>query len=109
MSGIYIPGMEIPKEAGIYRIEFDQCGNPYLLSENGDLGLWHIISVPDHGRLGDLDKLEASFLKFLDKQNDDWMKTPTGMAERAMRVADWRIIKAAPTIIPADPIKEESE
>lgn len=53
--GIYILGIEMPKDAGTYRIEFDQCGNPYLLSENGDLELWHIISVPDHGRLIDAD------------------------------------------------------
>ena len=51
MSGVYIPDMEIPKAPSIYRIEFDSCGNPYLLSDNGDLGLWHLVPVPDHGRL----------------------------------------------------------
>ena len=64
MSGIYISGMKMPKEAGKYRIEFDQCGNPYLLSDNDDGGIWHIIPVPEHGDLiekHDVFKLISAF------------------------------------------------
>lgn len=57
MPGVYIQGMELPKSPGKYRIEFDSCGNPYFLSDNDDLGLWHLVPVPDHGRLGDLDRI----------------------------------------------------
>lgn len=83
--GIYIKEMEMPKEAGTYRIEFDQCGNPYLLSENGDLGLWHIISVPDHGDLIDRSRIPQNRISISYKKY----------------IPEWAV-NEAPVIIPAD-------
>lgn len=100
MSGIYVKGMEMPKEAGTYRIEFDQCGNPYLLSENDDLGLWHIISVPDHGPLGDLDELKKHLTKPIIMDANRAKRLWEGWHECTIGVE--QAIDALPIIISAD-------
>ena len=92
--GIYIKGMEMPKEAGKYRIEFDQCGNPYLLSDNGDGGIWHIIPVPPHGDLIDRDKFRKTM--FIGEQClYSWDEIEDA-------------IDFAPAVIPEDQPKEEA-
>lgn len=101
---VYISGMEMPKEAGTYRIEFDQCGNPYLLSENGDLGLWHIISVPDHGRLGDLDDVIKVVRHYLCEGCGDYLG-PDAKTESCDYCRGTMLIKTIErksSIIPAD-------
>lgn len=89
VMGIYIKGMEMPKEAGKYRIEFDQCGNPYLLSDNGDGGIWHIIPVPKHGDLIDRKELIKDDHQHYEYMSDEFYVTV-------------RDIECAPTIIPAE-------
>ena len=61
-----------------------------------------LVPIPPHGRLIDANALVSKIQKALDAQGDSWIKSPVRMAERAMRVADFRQIKNAPTIIPAE-------
>ena len=86
MSGVYIPGMEMPESCA----ECLNIGWQYVFECNLDdvesgarLGSCPLIPVPDHGRLGDLDRLEKELV-----------------FDYAYAAAD--ICKAAPTIIPAD-------
>lgn len=75
MSGVYIYGMQKPEKC-------DDC--PLQTADMiCELSTCPLIPVPDHGRLGDLDRLEKE-LAF----------------DYAYAAAD--ICKAAPTIIPAD-------
>ena len=104
--GIYIKGMEMPKEAGKYRIEFDQCGNPYLLSDKGDGGIWHIIPVPPHGRLFDFDALLDNAKK---RMQDEGLSNEEISVN--MEFLEWCFTNEhnrlyAPTVIPAS---EEGE
>ena len=84
---IYIKGMEMPKEPGwVIAIHQNEKGSFFACSDEPTSkdDEWHeIIPVPDHGRLGDLDKLEDYFKAY------KWDKA-----------AD--IVCFAPTIIPAD-------
>lgn len=109
--GVYIKGMEMPKEAGKYRIEFDQCGNPYLMSDNGDGGIWHINPVPTHGRLIDADKLrirdaeKQAYEAYLREKGEDFIEEPLleykrGYLEGLTHASGF--VRFAPTIIPAE-------
>lgn len=92
MSGIYIPGMEMPTDSHPTWIVLHSDGTVEYneVSQSNPVG-WNTliqaaIPVPDHGRLIDADALirEHALTKF------DWSD--------AVDVDD---IKAAPTIIPA--------
>ena len=63
MSGVYIPGMEIPKEPGAHKIRL-------FVREDGAASIWgleeyipheplEVFPVPDHGRLIDADAEET--------------------------------------------------
>ena len=96
MSGIYIPGMEMPeKESLIITITTD--GKCYANIWDAALGvnlLGNATSVPDHGRLGDLDALKEKAVMRSEK------------CGCLVNVTDFVIsaydIENAPTIIPAD-------
>lgn len=84
MSGIYIPNVNLPESC-------DNCPHPTCrLWQNVNGGERHekcpIVFVPDHGRLGDLDKLVAAY--------DAEHVGPPGRARELMM--------EAPTVIPAD-------
>lgn len=60
MSGIYIPGMEIPTGTDVLTIAIDSHGKLYsIYVSDGELGInplhKSVIPVPDHGRLIDKD------------------------------------------------------
>lgn len=68
--GLYITGMEMPK-SGTYEVSIDTSADKTIMSvcargEGGIggvicCGVYEIIPVPPHGRLGDLDELEKRF------------------------------------------------
>ena len=103
MSGIYIPGIEMPTSCSECKIRtvVGCCGN---LPHNTRMPGCPIIPVPDHGRLGDLDELEKTFREDADA---DWNRfaAPINWADAFDDVAD--IVADAPTIIPADKEAEE--
>ena len=109
MSDILIRGMEMPKdiEPG-FVIEFADGidGKRYARLwhyRHGGLTEWlEALSVPPHGRLGDLDELYASLKKWL-IQNRHSMTEATKVWVRGVLEG----IAAAPTIIPAEPPKKE--
>lgn len=92
MMGVYIKGMEMPKSCTDCWFEY---AYEFCESEYEDCPL---IELPPHGRLIDADAL----LSLLDKcmfPSDMVTTSAVGMAK------NW--IKDAPTIVEADPPKEE--
>ena len=100
MSGIYIPGMEMPTACCSCPCNYDNVcaiANKYPTFEE-----WHknkpswcpLIAVPNHGRLIDGDVAEV--ISFIDTDARDG-----DFADGILYAADW--IAKLPTIIPADP------
>lgn len=110
--GVYIKGMEMPKPklAGMVAVY-----NAYIVvKHNGDVKIvidnedqtdsteYSLVSVPPHGRLGDLDKLEKMFADIDSAPYSCFDgEEPFYSAEDAAQ-----IIRLAPTIIPASERKE---
>lgn len=99
MAGIYIPGIEMPKNE-------DGCEVIIRIQPNGevfDAGKIHLgltaIPVPDHGRLVDADALITTFCEW-GTRLERGRKLVITMCEAKQAIVD--IIEAAPTIIPAD-------
>lgn len=108
MSGIYIPGMDMPKEGFVevlirndgtvqqtrrgYRLDGSDYYSPYV----GEIpATYQAIPVPDHGRLIDADFI----VKRLRKQIQD-VGANTELANRDREFIS--IIGAVSTVIPAD-------
>lgn len=96
MSGIYIPGMAIPKESGAHKIRL-------FVREDGTASVWgleeyipheplEVIPVPEHGRLIDADAA----------LRNGWTINRTYSASPTETVYEVRAIDCLPTIIPAD-------
>ena len=107
---VYIEGLEMPED-GRYTlcITHDSSGNIHWVFQNEDtyefLKHGRVKELTPHGRLGDLDKLEQMFV---DIDNAPYSgfdgSEPFYSAEDAAQ-----IIRLSPTIIPAEPPKEETE
>lgn len=106
MSGIYIPGKKIPVHCGRCSVKLDpenrQCvADGHVFEETlGKLTVRRdtncpLVSVPPHGRLGDLDELKERVTKHLYASNHG------SMAEAYFSVLI-DLIDTAPTIIPAE-------
>ncbi len=105
--GVYIKGMKMPTRCAVC----DSCRYPFYdglciivhrvvgidVVRNGRPDFCPLVSVPPHGRLGDLDELYASLKKWL-IQNRHSMTEATRVWIRGVLEG----IAAAPTIIPAE-------
>ena len=102
MSGIYIPGMEMPTGCEDCPLNFDATcnlipfGKPDETNGSERRSDCQLIPVPEHGRLIDADALKVS-LAFAEK-TAEW-------AVPALR-AVLMVIDEMPTIIPADFAKD---
>ena len=104
MSGIYIPGMEMPKSC-------DECWAEYAYEIcNSHSGTCPLVPVPEHGRLIDADALGISLEKLAaDKWNQktapvNWsyaFEECLEMVDNAPTIIEQNFIKA-PTIIEAE-------
>lgn len=102
--GVYIPNMEMPASCRKCMIsQPDGCGWICPIIENKPIVDFrvnsrhphcHLVPVPPHGRLGDLDALLKK-CEFVCTDDDE--------DTRAVR---YSIIEDAPTIIPAEPAEE---
>ena len=118
MHGIYIPGMEMPTDdmknimilADGRVFQFSGYGNPKPLGT--------AVHVPPHGRLGDLDKLVEKIDGIWDcndmvfKPNDHCCNIPEdckGCKWVETKNFIRRMVTNAPTIIPAEPEKENEQ
>lgn len=103
--GLYIPNIEMPKEGFVeilirddgtvqqtgqsYRIDGTDYYTPYV----GEMPvMYKAVPVPPHGKLGDLDALQ--------KQID--FARNSGMLGKTAHYKLQKLIKEAPTIIPAE-------
>ena len=116
MSGIYIPGMEMPKNCH----DCPLCFFRRCLADGVDLTeketrphaerreACTLIPVPEHGRLGDLDAIVGEIQNAIDNISYSYLyKTREAQCarERGMEFAK-DIVLYAPTVIP--PSKEET-
>jgi len=103
MSGIYIPGMEMPKSG--YKVVYIHSNGGVFEPSNSEY-VWTklatAIPVPDHGRLIDADALEDMQMERCDADDDFRIKERVAGRNRIRK----RILEA-PTIIAAD--KQEGE
>lgn len=118
MSGVYIHGMEMPESCWRCEIgnaeQMDNRPCPFYSIDGEEqkkyADLRHpdcpLVPVPEHGRLGDLDAL-------MQKDNDDYdiallLTTDDEIQSVITRlhIQMQRVLMDAPTIIPADPVKE---
>lgn len=84
--GIYLKGMEMPKNGDYLNIKIYSDGGVFM--QNTSYGGWEAIPVPDHG-----DLIERDALKNECKEN----------AKRGIGLwVDYMDISLAPTIIPSD-------
>ncbi len=107
VSGIYIPGMEMPKKCANCKVEYSSFGGYYcpfsststnLHRREERLSICPLIPVPDHGRLIDADVLSKAF------RDEALQHTILGDLNR-MTLGGGEVIdriKNAPTIIPAE-------
>lgn len=93
MSGIYIPGVKMPRKTGIVSIVLAGDGSA-LLCEDGAYSDITVIPVPDHGRLGDLDVAVEILERLRDHCGNEDMAFALNWAAGSLR--------DLPTIIPAD-------
>lgn len=104
MSGIYIPGMKIPKEPGAHSIRL-------FVREDGTASIWgleeyipheplEVILVPDHGRLIDADVLRQMMYHEAFETDSPMQKWDSGCWIRYKMFE--LMIEAVPTVIPAD-------
>lgn len=91
--GIYISNLEMPTNGDCISLKIYPDGGVFV--QNTNYGGWKAITVPDHGRLGDLEALAEDVEIFADEN-------AIGKIEKEELL---EIVRYAPTIIPAD--KEE--
>ena len=100
MAGIYIKGMEMPTNKDGVAVIIYPDGNAVV--EPFDIGFsqyCEAIPVPDHGRLGDLDKLEGE-MRLLAKHQ-------TGYRQQGI-LGCCETVRSAPAVIPADRKEEDA-
>ena len=111
MSGIYISGMEMPKNCADCSFEiFERCGALYGVLLPGDYynkyterpEFCPLVAVPDHGRLIDADALMKILSKVVEVNAS--IEQRNEAVDQEMRCLWWfkQQIGIAPTIIEAD-------
>ena len=111
--GIYIPDIKLPKdEPGAFQVIVMYVGADRKLRAECD-GTHEVTIVPPHGKLGDLDALIAVYERQIERHKEQAEKEAmkgTGYTNDMYIIDRNRDIisalKAAPTIIPADPAEE---
>lgn len=107
---ILIKGMETPTKENVV-ILINPQGGVWMIGDmpNEDTHLVEAkaVSVPPHGRLGDLDELAKVVLNWITTQekaypNEDSNALSWRLGARAMGHQIYRDIEAAPTIVPAE-------
>ncbi len=102
MSGIYIKGIDVPKEGTV--IVIDSTGQVWS-NEWPTRGYTRIdgakaVSVPPHGRLKDYDRIMKDY--------DEWFSKTESREYENMFYALRMAINGSPTIIPAEEGKQEA-
>ena len=112
MSGIYIPGMEMPKRCLACQLNYDSCaciltGSRYYKHgvefDPGEERLpdCPLIPVPNHGRLVDADALIE---KIIEQENNDYNINHTPRNWARAFCAFEEVALDAPTIIPGEEV-----
>lgn len=98
--GLYIKGLRMPIEGAETIIRIQPDGR--LLDQYGHRLLLKVFPVPPHGRLIDADALIDDMANMI-----PWaIESPEEIAMMDGLSAGYEAVKAAPTIIPAEPAEE---
>lgn len=108
MSGLYLPGMEMPTRCIACQLNYDSCAciltgsRFYKYNTEFDPGEERLsdcplVPIPDHGRLVDGDKIVEG------------CKDKEGRYVSQFSAAIGETVEAAPTIVPADHIGDVNE
>ena len=94
MSGVYIKGMEMPKD-GVYWCEIGVAGEIATITIHGeDRKSFPLVPIPEHGRVIDADKIGLTNFEIILCQKGNPYKNALEMLLKK--------IENAPTIIPAE-------
>jgi hypothetical protein len=119
MADILIRGMKMPKgkdaltlaitsDGEVLFVEFDRTIDGGIILSHADIHPVKAFEVPDHGRLIDADALKNLVLEALNDAIADGHSTPYGEALCTFIAKNIvSEIEDAPTVIPAEPPKEE--
>lgn len=108
---IIIPGMKMPRFGECIVITSDGVASKYL---DGDVAIYYAarpdkeaaaVELPPHGRLIDVDALRRAMYHEAFETDSPMQKWDSGCWIRYKLFE--RVEEAAPTIVPADPEKEE--
>lgn len=102
---IYISGVDMPKGCGAVTLKVWPDGEVEIIDEDGEWKTTKAVPVPPHGRLGDLDALFNTMLEERDRIADSYGKNDEYV--RCLEKYSMSMVSSAPTIIPAEPPKEE--
>lgn len=102
MSGIYIPGIGMPQRDEVITIYTDGTAHRHHLGLRLSISESKAVPVPEHGRL--IDASEEITVQMYDEQHEDWLQVKMTIGD--LLSCGW-VDANAPTIIPADPVKEE--
>lgn len=115
MSDILIKGMKMPHDGEFKHIRIYDNGDVTVEFSDGEAVIAHASSVPPHGDLIDRDALRSSIKESIDECHKwaDEVDKDTMMYARISQSIGTFVecslrAKAAPTIIPAEPLKEET-
>lgn len=100
MSGIYIPGMELPQRDEVITIYPDGTAHRHHLGLRLHISESKALPVPDHGRLIDGDALRQAMYHEAFELDSPMQKWDSGCWIRYKMFE--RMEEDAPTIIPAD-------
>lgn len=103
MSGIYIPGMEMPQKDEVITIFPDGTAHLHHLGLRLNISQSKAVPVPPHGRLGDLDELLKEVYRIYDQYD------AAIISENACMNALALTIRNAPAIIPADHFRDATK
>lgn len=96
--GVYLTNMDMPKEGSWATVRIYPDGTCAVPNWQGDCTLIRgvqAVPVPPHGRLGDLDRIERTLHEW---ESVVWDRNALQMLRDCIN-----LVKAAPTIVPADP------
>lgn len=98
---ILIKGMEMPPKGKSICIEIFGEGGVHEFGHCYPCALAYEIPTP-HGRLGDLAEVEKKLQKTIDGMGNEWLSSPTVMAQRVAIVAALKRVKESPTVVEAE-------
>ena len=108
MSGVYITGMEMPKDDEILYLRITPSGKVSIAMDLKCREIARALPVPDHGRLIDADASEKAVCNACDGACD-FVECDCIHCEKDCRCDVMRTLHESPTIIPGEEGRAEHD